>query len=173
MIDQTRVAAMEHTNLQGQYAGFDSRSIAFGLDIIIVSLVSILFTAFVSLIIHFFGLNSIITDLTNGRFQATLQEISLLIGAVFMPLFSLGYFLFFWVVAGFTPGKGLLGLRVVRSNRQPVTIGPALLRYIGYWVSALFLFLGFLWVIVDRRRQGWHDKIGRTIVVYNRQSSRQ
>ena len=91
---------MEHTNLQGQYAGFVSRSIAFGVDIIIVSLVSILFTAFVSLIIHFFGLNSIMTNLANGRFQATLQEISLLMGAVFMPLFSLGYFLFFWVVAG-------------------------------------------------------------------------
>ena len=91
---------MEHSSVQGQCAGFVSRSIAFGLDIIIVSLVSILFTVFVSLIIHFFGLNSIMTDLTNGRFQATLQEISLLIGAVFTPLFSLGYFLFFWVVAG-------------------------------------------------------------------------
>ena len=164
---------MEHSSIQGQYAGFVSRSIAFGLDITMVSLVSILLTVFVTLIINFFGLNSIITDLTNGRFQATLQEISLLIGAVFTPLFSLGYFLIFWVVTGFTPGKGLLGLRVVRSNGQPVTIGLALLRYIGYWVSALFLFLSFLWVIVDRRKQGWHDKIGRTIVVYNRQSTQQ
>ena len=162
---------MEYSNFQGQYAGFVSRSIAFVLDMIVVSLVSILFTLFLSLIIDFFGLNPMINNLTGGHFLATLQEITLLMGALFTSLFSLVYFLFFWVVAGFTPGKGLLGLRVVRSNGQPVTIGPALLRYVGYWLSALFLFLGFFWVIVDRRKQGWHDKIGRTIVIYSQRPS--
>jgi uncharacterized RDD family membrane protein YckC len=70
------------------------------------------------------------------------------------------------VVAGFTPGKGLLGLRIVRTDGQRVKLGAAVLRFIGYWLSALVLFLGFIWIIVDRRRQGWHDKLGRTVVIY-------
>lgn len=40
-------------------------------------------------------------------------------------------------------------------------------RVLGYYISFLALFLGFLWVLVDDRRQGWHDKIADTIVVYD------
>jgi uncharacterized RDD family membrane protein YckC len=40
-----------------------------------------------------------------------------------------------------------------------------IVRFLAYFVSALPLYLGFLWAGVDRRKQGWHDKIARTIVV--------
>jgi uncharacterized RDD family membrane protein YckC len=30
----------------------------------------------------------------------------------------------------------------------------------------VLFFLGFLWIFVDRRRQGWHDKIANTYVIY-------
>jgi uncharacterized RDD family membrane protein YckC len=33
-------------------------------------------------------------------------------------------------------------------------------------VSGIF-FLGYLWILVDDRRQGWHDKLARTLVVYH------
>ena len=39
-----------------------------------------------------------------------------------------------------------------------------MLRFLAYFVSALPLYLGFLWIALDRRKQGWHDKIARTIV---------
>lgn len=72
----------------------------------------------------------------------------------------------FWVLAGATPGKFLTGceIRCLSTGRRP---GPvrAVLRYVGYLVSALPLGLGFLWVIWDRRKQGWHDKIAGTVVV--------
>ena len=29
-----------------------------------------------------------------------------------------------------------------------------------------------LWIIVNRRRQGWHDKLGRTVVIYDWQVRR-
>jgi uncharacterized RDD family membrane protein YckC len=74
--------------------------------------------------------------------------------------------IFFWVRYGGTPGKQLLGCRVVdAATGRPPTVGRAVLRYLGYIVSTLPLLLGFLWVAWDRRKQGFHDKIAGTLVV--------
>lgn len=72
----------------------------------------------------------------------------------------------FWCTLGATPGKWLCELRVVSlaSGGRP-SVKQAVLRYIGYFVSALPLGLGFLWVLWDRRRQGFHDRIAGTTVV--------
>jgi uncharacterized RDD family membrane protein YckC len=78
----------------------------------------------------------------------------------------IAYPIAFWVLAGQTPGKALMGLRVVRLDHKPMTIGCALARYGGYWLAALPLFLGFLWILFDWRRQGWHDKLAGTCVIY-------
>jgi hypothetical protein len=64
-------------------------------------------------------------------------------------------------------GKMTVGIKVVGADGQPPTGGRALLRYVGYALSGLVLSLGFLWVIFDRKRQGWHDKIAGTYVVYS------
>jgi uncharacterized RDD family membrane protein YckC len=40
------------------------------------------------------------------------------------------------------------------------------LRFIGCWISAIPLFFGFIWIIFDRRRQAWHDKLAGTQVIY-------
>lgn len=71
-----------------------------------------------------------------------------------------------WGRYGRTPGKLLLDLRVVnaRTGERPGYL-RALVRYIGYFVSALPLGLGFLWIVFDRQRQGLHDKIAGTRVV--------
>lgn len=71
-----------------------------------------------------------------------------------------------WSTLGATPGKFLMSCHVVdmHSGRRPGP-GRALLRYLGYFLSALPLGLGFLWVIWDRRHQGWHDKLAGTLVV--------
>jgi uncharacterized RDD family membrane protein YckC len=59
----------------------------------------------------------------------------------------------------------LIGIKVVSTDGSPITIGKAVLRYIGYIVSSLIFCLGFLWVIWDADKQGWHDKIAGTYVV--------
>lgn len=72
----------------------------------------------------------------------------------------------FWVLWQATPGKAMLSLRVVdAASGKPVSVGQGALRYLGYFVSMLPLCLGFIWVGVDRRKQGWHDKIAQTVVV--------
>jgi uncharacterized RDD family membrane protein YckC len=50
-----------------------------------------------------------------------------------------------------TPGKLLMGVCIARMNDQALTIRRALLRYLGYWLLAALLGLGFLWVLVVDR----------------------
>ena len=72
----------------------------------------------------------------------------------------------FWRYCGATPGKSALGVKIVdAASGQPPSLLRLVLRFLGYFVSAFPLYLGFLWIAVDRRKQGWHDKIARTIVI--------
>lgn len=87
----------------------------------------------------------------------------------FITFFLVGvlYFPFFWAMrAGQTPGMKLMKIRVVRDeDGGPVGWGPALLRLVGYAISGAVFYLGFLWILVDKRKRGWHDLIAGTCVV--------
>jgi uncharacterized RDD family membrane protein YckC len=81
-------------------------------------------------------------------------------------LASIAYFVGFWTWRGQTPGMMLFGLRVARdSDGAKPGLARSLLRYVGYFVSWIALFIGFIWVAFDSRKQGWHDKIAGTVVV--------
>jgi uncharacterized RDD family membrane protein YckC len=72
----------------------------------------------------------------------------------------------FWTYKAATPGKMILGLRIADAETgEPVSKGRLVGRYLGYFVSMLPLMLGIMWVGWDRRKQGWHDKIARTVVI--------
>jgi uncharacterized RDD family membrane protein YckC len=74
--------------------------------------------------------------------------------------------LWFWMAYAATPGKLLIDSRIVDAETgKPITFKQGILRYLGYFVSAFGLGLGFLWVIWDERKQGWHDKIAKTVVI--------
>ena len=72
----------------------------------------------------------------------------------------------FWVYKSATPGKMALRLKIVDAQTgQPASTGKLILRYVGYYVSMIPLFLGFIWAAFDSRKQGWHDKIAGTVVI--------
>ncbi|MBT2866291.1 RDD family protein [Chromobacterium violaceum] len=72
----------------------------------------------------------------------------------------------FWIYKSATPGKMMLGARVVDADTgAPLKPGQAALRYLGYFVATIPFGLGLLWVGIDARKQGWHDKLARTVVV--------
>ncbi|MEE2025151.1 MULTISPECIES: RDD family protein [Alkalimonas] len=74
----------------------------------------------------------------------------------------------FWVYKSATPGKMLLGLKVVdASTGQHVPTGRLVLRYLGYYLASIPLLLGIIWVGFDKKKQGWHDKLAGTLVVKN------
>jgi uncharacterized RDD family membrane protein YckC len=86
-----------------------------------------------------------------------------------LQLAALIYFVGFWTWRGQTPAMMLLGLRVARDqDGTKPGLGRSILRYIGYWLSWTALFIGFIWVAFDGRKQGWHDKIAGTVVVRRR-----
>lgn len=72
----------------------------------------------------------------------------------------------FWVYRSATPGKILLSLKIVDADTlgKPST-GRFILRYICYYVSMIPLMIGIIWIAFDKRKQGWHDKIARTVVI--------
>lgn len=68
--------------------------------------------------------------------------------------------------SGQTVGKKVLGIRVVDAQTgQQIGYGRAFLRYIGKIVSAIPCALGYLWMLWDKEKQTWHDKIATTLVV--------
>jgi uncharacterized RDD family membrane protein YckC len=76
----------------------------------------------------------------------------------------------FWVYRQATPGKMAIGARVVDADTgQPASARQLVVRYLGYYVSIVPLFLGIFWVAFDARKQGWHDKLARTVVVRSKQ----
>jgi uncharacterized RDD family membrane protein YckC len=72
----------------------------------------------------------------------------------------------FWRYCGATPGKLAVGVKIVdaTTGAAPST-GRLVIRLACYLVSALPFYLGFLWIVFDRRKQGWHDKIAGTVVI--------
>ena len=74
--------------------------------------------------------------------------------------------LWLWSKLQATPGKMVMSAKIVDADTgaEP-TLKQLLIRYLGYFVSAIPLCLGFLWVGLDRRKQGWHDKMANTVVV--------
>lgn len=78
------------------------------------------------------------------------------------------YFTILWssIGGGQTLGMRLLGLRVVRADGSAIDYGAAVIRWIGIVISAAVVLLGLLWVAVDPRKQGWHDKMASTFVVH-------
>jgi len=82
-------------------------------------------------------------------------------------LVTLAYFPWFWARGGQTPGMRPFRLWVVRdADGGPIGAGTAILRLLGYYVSSLVFYLGFVWILVDARRRGWHDLIAGTLVVH-------
>jgi uncharacterized RDD family membrane protein YckC len=75
-------------------------------------------------------------------------------------------YIYFYLRRGQSFGKRFIGVRVVRIDGRPIDYQTAVLRHIvGYPLSLLFFGLGIVWVLWDRRRQGWHDKLAKTVVI--------
>ncbi len=157
--------------LLGHYAGFTSRFIAFFIDVIVVTVtLSLMVWAFV-ITQSLLQLGPLVEALRlEAAIPAWLQQFLATSGPVLVGLFGsiiyIAYNLFFWSTTGRTPGKAFMGLRVVTINGKRLSLLRAILRLIGYLLSALPLYLGFLWTLIDDRRQGWHDKLAGTCVVY-------
>lgn len=163
--------ALPNNSLRGHYAGFVTRSIAFAIDLLVVVTAQLVFIMFARLTLEFFGFDKLAQTIFEPASSATESPIIYFarwsITLVSSGLVFAVYVITLWLLAEKTLGQALLGLRVVRANGRHITLVPAIKRVLGYYISFIALGLGFLWILIDDRRQGWHDKIAGTVVVYD------
>jgi len=122
-------------------------------------------TTFINALLSLFNVDALL-----GRFIAG-DGLPAAVGAAVTgltgTLFIISYGIIGWSLNGQTLGGLLLGVRVVRSDGRRLSFGRAVLRMIGSYLAGLALFIGFLWALFDRRRQGWQDKLAGSVVVYD------
>jgi uncharacterized RDD family membrane protein YckC len=74
------------------------------------------------------------------------------------------YFIVFHGMSGKTIGKSLLSLRVVGAEQRPIDYRQAAIRWLAT-VGFAPVGIGFLWVLWQREKRGWHDFVARTWVI--------
>ncbi|MGD2126316.1 MAG: RDD family protein [Desulfobacteraceae bacterium] len=107
-------------------------------------------------------IDSLILGASNGALMLVFDP---QLGKLLTVILIIVYFIGFWTWKGQTPGKMACGIQITKKDGRPINLGRSVLRYIGYYVSGIPLFLGYLWIIWDRKRQGFHDKLAGTYVV--------
>jgi len=169
------------TTVSRRYAGFWCRLAAFSLDGLILGVLCYLASLAMPGLVHPIA-DRVVPQPSNGRifyhsFPALLVGRFTPVQAAFLVsvivslalLLAAGYLIVFVVLTsrkGGTPGKLLLRLRVIDVCGDRISLKTALLRHtIGYLTSAVGAGLGFLWIALDERKQGWHDKIAKTFVI--------
>ena len=127
-----------------EYVGFWQRAIAVVIDSFFVTLLIIP--------ILFFILNDPMGSSTAG------MAVQIILPAI--------AFIAFWQARSTTPGKMAIGAIIVNADDlQKPSMKQWLLRYLGYYLASLPLCLGFIWAGFDARKQGWHDKLAKTVVI--------
>ncbi|HWD22661.1 MAG TPA: RDD family protein [Burkholderiales bacterium] len=131
-----------------EYAGFWQRAGAFLIDWLIVVVIS------VPVVVLAFGAGYFSLEPATRAWDLVTM---LVLGAAVIG---------FWRTCGATPGKLAMNIRIVdaKTGELPST-GRLVVRLACYFVSAAVLYLGFFWIAIDRRKQGWHDKIAGTVVI--------
>ncbi len=123
----------------GPRASFGRRFVAYLIDVILIGIVG-------GVLVAIFG-----TEIGYG--------IDLLLGIAYFGYLEGG-------PKGQTLGKMALGIRVIDfSSGGPIGYGRGVVRYLGRIVSGIVCLLGYLWMLWDKEKQTWHDKIATTVVV--------
>jgi uncharacterized RDD family membrane protein YckC len=79
---------------------------------------------------------------------------------------TIAYEVYFISTRGATLGKMALGLKVIRPDNGPISVGLALGRYLSKILSALILYIGFIMAGFDDEKRALHDRICETRVIY-------
>jgi uncharacterized RDD family membrane protein YckC len=110
--------------------------------------------------------DSIIIGVAYGIVYAVLGQGA---ASVVSLLGGLAYFAYFeGSPSGQTPGKRALGIRVYdfgAGGGNGIGFGRGVIRYLGRIVSTIPCLLGYLWMLWDKEKQTWHDKLASTVVV--------
>ena len=145
-----------------EYAGFGIRLLAWLIDFLVLLFLSFI----IALISGFFIAFLLIYVSIVSADSSIVRFLSDFIGGFIGFSVNLLYFTLFWSskFQG-TPGKILLGLKIVDANGNKISYSTALIRYISTFISSLLLGIGYLLIIFDGKKQALHDKFASTYVI--------
>ena len=142
-------------NLQGHYAGFASRFLAFAVDVAVLTAVFVLILA---------AVNFVASIVTGKSTNFTRHDTWVIVA---YAVWAFIYFAYWWGLNGKTPGGGLFGVQVLTDDGRDVSGRRAIGRTLAFPLSFLILCLGFLGILLGDRRRALHDVIAGTVVVYS------
>jgi uncharacterized RDD family membrane protein YckC len=150
-----RAHGVEAATPGAPYAGLVTRALAFAIDAAVVDGVG----ALVGIVI---GLSLSILDLPD-----TVRDILIVFGGFAFVVWTFAYFVAFWSGTGQTPGMRVMRIRVRRAAAdEPLRVRWAIVRLVGLFLAALPLLLGFVPILLNDRRRGLQDLLGRSVVVH-------
>ncbi len=132
---------LQNPDVDFRYAGFWIRFIATILDILIIWLPAVL----IGILLTFF------------------VRIEILSSLVFILVIIL--YIYLDGKYGGTPGKLILGLKIVNSEGKYIGIPTAALRYIGKVLSSMIIGIGHLFIVWEPKKQALHDKVANSYVI--------
>lgn len=134
--------------------GLPRRLIAIVYDAFLIFALLLLASAMVTLPVGFLvGERASAQLATNALFRLWLSLIPLL------------FYLWFWTHGGQTLGMRAWRLKVIKEDGSPLKLKDALIRLFAACLSLLLLGLGYLWMLFDRDRLTWHDRISKTHLI--------
>jgi uncharacterized RDD family membrane protein YckC len=129
----------------GPRANFGQRLVAFIIDVVIVSVALFVLVGIAFAIDDSLGVIAYI--------------LAIIAGAVYFAYFE-------GSPSGQTVGKKAVSIRVVDFNTGgPLGFGRGLIRWVARIPSQIVCYLGYFWMLWDREKQTWHDKLATTVVV--------
>ncbi len=99
-----------------------------------------------------------------GYFGTTLAQLST---PWLLSLFSTVYVLSGYWIFSSTYAKLILGMRVVSESGHKMRLGQSCIRAAAMVIGALPIFLGYFYAVTNERKQGFHDKLARTLVIFD------
>lgn len=86
--------------------------------------------------------------------------------SAFLMMTAAAFFCWFWTHGGQTLGMRAWKIQVVGEKGRAVTWQQAVIRALVALLSTAAFGLGFVWMLVDRRRRTWHDITSATHIIF-------
>jgi len=140
------------------YANFFQRFFALLIDLVVLLIVVTVISLPIGVIFGLFGSG------LSGILRLTIQIIGLIVFWTYMVILTHRY--------GQTIGKKAMSIRVQKevAGERLDTISTILREVVGRGLESILSLvligiLGYLWMLWDPKKQTWHDKIAKSVVV--------
>jgi uncharacterized RDD family membrane protein YckC len=165
-----------------EYASLNRKIIAFGIDVVIITLVLSPIMNLLMMIFFGFDTNYMIDidknlDQTKimtfssvmSSFCSTISNLRYIMVQLILLMLAMAYFVFFWYKMGASIGKLIMRCKIVDADSyNDITMRQAIKRMAGHLFNLITLGMGLFMADFTKKKQGLHDKFANTVVVIKR-----